>query len=385
MAWSTIFANLASGNQPLSLLDAMFSQVAQMVAIPCTASGVNALSLSPATNAPTIAAYQDFSAFRFQAPSTTTGAVSAGFSGLATLPVYLSDGATQAGTGAMTANLEYVLVFVQSLNSGTGGFILEAAAVPAIPAVAGSAFTNLYIVNNTGTPNSEVNVSYDELVMNNTSGGAVRATNQSFTINCGTTGANGLDAGALAASTWYYVFGISNGTTAAGLMSTSSTAPTMPSGYTFKKRLGAWLTNSSSQLYQISQRGNLAQIVLGTNPANSTVNSSGAIGTYSLTSPVLATISLANVPPTAKAALVAASCSWKSGSQSAVMIAPNANWGGSNNGPEGSNGNVFPDSYNQAGASFSAWMLLETAQQIVGTGSNSGFALSVIAWEDNLG
>lgn len=58
---------------------------------------------------------------------------------------------------------------------------------------------------------------------------SVYKVNQSttVTIDATTTGANGLDTGALAVSTWYYFYLIYNGTTVSGLLSTSSSAPTM--------------------------------------------------------------------------------------------------------------------------------------------------------------
>lgn len=60
-------------------------------------------------------------------------------------------------------------------------------------------------------------------------------------------GANGLDTGAEAASTFYYVWGIgkSDGTFAL-LLSTSASSPTMPTGYTFKRLLWGVANNGSS-------------------------------------------------------------------------------------------------------------------------------------------
>jgi hypothetical protein len=130
MPWPTIFANLAAGNQPLALFDAMFTQVAQMVAVPCTAAGTNALTLTPIGSAPSFTSYQNFTSARFVAGASTTGAVTAQFGALAALNVYLADGTTQASTGNIQSGHEYVLVFVQALNAGAGGFILETAAVP---------------------------------------------------------------------------------------------------------------------------------------------------------------------------------------------------------------------------------------------------------------
>jgi hypothetical protein len=60
----------------------------------------------------------------------------------------------------------------------------------------------------------------------------------SLSVNLAGSGANGLDTGVSAASTWYSVWAIWNGTTVAGLLSLSATAPTMPAGYTYKARIG---------------------------------------------------------------------------------------------------------------------------------------------------
>jgi len=129
MPWPTTFASLAAGNQPLSLFDTMFTQVAQMVAVPCTVAGTNALTLTPIGSAPSFTSYQNFTSARFVAGASSTGAVTAQFGALASLPVYLSDGVTQASTGNIIIAGEYVLVFAQNLNGGSGGFFLETAAV----------------------------------------------------------------------------------------------------------------------------------------------------------------------------------------------------------------------------------------------------------------
>jgi hypothetical protein len=71
-----------------------------------------------------------------------------------------------------------------------------------------------------------------------------------------TSGANGLDTGAEAASTWYYVWLISDGSTMAGLLSTSAATPTMPGGYVYKTLVGASYNDATSNLRSIYQRGN---------------------------------------------------------------------------------------------------------------------------------
>jgi len=69
------------------------------------------------------------------------------------------------------------------------------------------------------------------------------------------TNQGGLDSGAKAVSTWYHMWLIrkdSDGTSDV-LFSTSATAPTMPSGYTAKRRIGAVRTNSGNTLIAFTQ------------------------------------------------------------------------------------------------------------------------------------
>ncbi len=62
----------------------------------------------------------------------------------------------------------------------------------------------------------------------------------------------GLDTGAIAATTWYYVYLIKRVDTQVVdiLYSTSATTPTMPTNYTLKRMIGAVKTNGSSQFIQ---------------------------------------------------------------------------------------------------------------------------------------
>ena len=70
----------------------------------------------------------------------------------------------------------------------------------------------------------------------------------SITVSMTVAGLNGLDTGAEAPSTWYYIWLIYNPSTLVygGLISLSSTSPTMPAGYTKKRRVGVTYNNSSS-------------------------------------------------------------------------------------------------------------------------------------------
>jgi hypothetical protein len=77
------------------------------------------------------------------------------------------------------------------------------------------------------------------------------------TIDCTTTGANGLDTGSLANSTWYHVFAISKaaGANPALLASTSVSSPSMPATYTLKRRIGSFLTDGSAHILAFTQVG----------------------------------------------------------------------------------------------------------------------------------
>lgn len=99
-------------------------------------------------------------------------------------------------------------------------------------------------------------VTADRLELRNVSGDRKVITSLSATVNMATSGALGLDTGAEANSTWYHVWAIakSDGTKSV-VVSTSSSAPTLPTGYTFYGYIGAVYNNSSGNLLTFIQRG----------------------------------------------------------------------------------------------------------------------------------
>lgn len=70
-------------------------------------------------------------------------------------------------------------------------------------------------------------------------------------------GNGGLDTGAIAANTWYHVHLIQRPDTGVVdvLFSLSLGAPTMPANYLYRRRIGSWKTNASSQWYLVQQWG----------------------------------------------------------------------------------------------------------------------------------
>ncbi len=101
-------------------------------------------------------------------------------------------------------------------------------------------------------------------------------------------GINGLDTGSESVSTWYYIWlvGKADGTHGA-LLSVSSIAPTLPSGYTYKRLIGAIYNDASSNFVSMAQKDN--RVVVGAAQMLSG-------GTATTPTPVMIT----NIPPIAK-------------------------------------------------------------------------------------
>ena len=171
---------------------------------------------------------------------------------------------------------------------------------PSVAVVQGL-FKNL-AASATGT-NATVTVSADEIVVEDTSNTYKTLRAVSLSINSAGSGANGLDTGSIAASTWYSVWVIHNPTTqtTAGLLSLSQTAPTMPSGYTYRARVGWVRTDATGDKYPLSfsQAGRNTQykVAAGSNLTLLPQMVSGVQGTYGTT---LVAVAVGNyVPPTA--------------------------------------------------------------------------------------
>jgi len=186
-------------------------------------------------------------------------------------------------------------------------------------------------VSTTGL-SSAVTVSADEIVVESSSNTylTLRSVSVAPAFSSGN-GANGIDVGGAnsqTANAWYYVWVIYNGTTAAGLLSLSDTAPTMPSGYTHKALVGCIRTDSTANKYPLGyvQSGRRWQwkVAPATNLTATPVLSSGVIG-----NPVTGAytaVSLANfVPP-----ITARVCFAGLSAGASQAVAPSANYGPSN-------------------------------------------------------
>jgi len=154
----------------------------------------------------------------------------------------------------------------------------------------GSGLTLLKLARNEGlvvkyVSATTVDIDADYLTVFDSSNVGTVLSSINLTANITASGVNGLDTGSEAA-VWYHIWVIYNGTITASLLSASSTAPTMPSGYTYKKYVGA-VYNPSSSFRDFHQIGNVVSV-----PSNDVGGT--------ITNTTYASLSLAAViPPTA--------------------------------------------------------------------------------------
>lgn len=93
------------------------------------------------------------------------------------------------------------------------------------------------------------------------------------------TGNGGLDTGAIANSTWYHFYVIAKSDLSAVdvLFSLSASSPTMPSGYSLKRRIGSGKTNGSAQWTSFIQDGDLFMLNTPVQDVSTTTPGSSAV------------------------------------------------------------------------------------------------------------
>ena len=228
------------------------------------------------------------------------------------------------------------------------------------------------------TSNTAATVSADLVQMANASGATISKA-VSSTIGTGATGLNGLDTGTVAASTWYYVWAVSNGTTTGVVLSTSSTAPNsaITATYPYYARIGALRTAATAVLMATVQYGRRVQYVVGgVNVANLPIMSSGAQG--SPTTPTWVAVSVSTFVPATAFVIVGVVAT---GNGYTFMAAPNNSYGTAN-----STTNPPPVAHvpysGETGLTETFSFVLESTNiywAVAGAGS-----LACLGWEDNL-
>jgi len=229
---------------------------------------------------------------------------------------------------------------------------------------------------------ADVDYAVDEIVLGDGSGNYAVARNVTKTITMSTSGAGGLDTGAVAASTWYYGYVIvkDDGTVAA-LASLSASSPTLPAGYTKWARVGSFRTDATANKYPLAfaqaDRSVQYKVASGSNVTGLPKMASGSAG--SVTVPTYVAVSVANfIPPTAKVIKLLV---YVSSVSDRVSVVPNASYG-----PQLSTTNppmhqLFPNG--TAGMySYPTAMILESAS-IYWASLGAGCGLHCVGWEDS--
>jgi hypothetical protein len=179
-------------------------------------------------------------------------------------------------SGELTVDhIRHIIALHDGVTPGGNQFTLSGGGSVS-PATLRDYKSGLTLSNSISTPNTQIDVAAG---VTNSDANDLLISLAAGTINCAGTGINGLDAGVLAASTWYHAFAIAKADgTAARLASLSPTAPTLPTGYTKKRRLGSFKTNGSSQIIAFRHVG--PNEFMWTAPA----------GSYSLSNPGTAAV-----------------------------------------------------------------------------------------------
>jgi hypothetical protein len=274
--------------------------------------------------------------------------------------------------------------FLGRNTAGTGNVeVLSVATVLTMLGTLSASVLGAYrnLVSSATGLSANVAITCDEIILENSSNAYQTVRNVSVTVNTSTVGANGLDTGVLAATTWYSLWLIWNGTTTSGLISLSATAPTLPGGYTHKARIGYIRTDASGSKFPLSyvQAGRKFQykVVTASNVPNLPIMASGTVG--STTVPTWVAIATgAFVPPTAVAIKVTLGTGGLNGE---AMIAPSNLYGAktSTTNPPFA---ILTGVAGTNGSSQSAEMMLESTNIYWASGVNC-YVLAD-GWEDNI-
>jgi hypothetical protein len=269
----------ATTTPQMSFLDDTFADIATCVIVPCTASGINSIALTPNGNSPSITGYANYNKFSFTAAGNSTGSVTVSVSGLTAYPLFKAGTSTQCAAGDIVNGMYYEISYVSTL----GGFVLTNAVSQG---VGYGQVSNLVVKPNFSSANNKMDISANSVVLGNGTGSVIYFGSTSFTLDLATglvtSAANGMDGEARPNASPIYIYAISNGATVAGLGSTSSTAPTLPSGYNYYVRIGSVMTDTSGNVRKSIQHGNRVQytVISGTNTTNLVSMCSQVVGAF---------------------------------------------------------------------------------------------------------
>lgn len=238
------------------------------------------------------AANNDFLVYNGTAWANEAAADARASLGLGTLATLSSVGASNIAstfiTGQTDATLAYDDTFLIGDTSASGA--PKEAVISEVTAFAPpmgnkiAPHENLVIYRGSAT---QITITADSAVLKNASGFYRRFTTFSTSIDITVSGAAGLDTGAEANSTWYYIWLLAktDGTKTA-VLSTSATAPTLPSGYTYYGRMGAVYNNGSGDLVEFRQLGNRVTLSVQSPLSDGTATTFTAVNLSAICPPI---------------------------------------------------------------------------------------------------
>ncbi len=237
--------------------------------------------------------------------TNTATAVTCAIQGVAGTVVVMRADGTLPPVGSLSAGTAYLCTFdgqqlrvLSAISGGSGG---GGGGPITGGSVLGGARRNLVSQNDGVSPSTKRNITADRSVVEDASGNVAIIKNLSVSVNSALSGAGGLDTGSLLTSKVYYEWVIAKdgGAQPTAVLSLSSSAPTLPTGYTMYGRVGgSAVTDGSGNFYRIKQVHYTSQYIL-TPSTNTNVLPVLASGNHG--SSYIACSLAAWIPATAKA------------------------------------------------------------------------------------
>jgi len=266
-----------------------------------------------------------------------------------------------------------------------------------------AAYKNLKIVNDGTNPTTTMDITADELSVEDANGNVVRLSGVSVAPVMTASGANGLDSGSIANNviTWYSEIVIFNPTTnaIAGLYSLNANclSAALPAGYTYCARVGWARTDGAAtarwmRTLQLGNRSHYVQTTGSNTPATPLIiqAASGCNmgGTFPATVTALVNANLANFVPTATAAsAVLIALNGANGNTAGNVVVSPQNVGfytATNNGPRGVN-NVGWPVFLPTGQVIQMMVEIDLEAGVLGwCADTNGGAIYAWGWKDNL-
>lgn len=237
------------------------------------------------------------------------------------------------------------------------------------------------------TPNSQIKIAADEIILEDGNGNTVKATSVACLIDFTLSGAGGLDTSSLAAGNLYYEFVIfnpsTNTTSCIGSLASATASVTLPSGYTFIARVGCngYVTlHTVTGFHRVVQYGRQATYVVTSGTPTATLPFlSNTGGEGSITAPTWISKSVGGyIPVTASRIDMIL---YGSGAADDAMVAPSNSYGAFNSTTNPPPCVLFAATTTAAVQQCS--LNLESGN--VYTANNfTNFLLAVYGWTDNL-